>query len=55
MHPGDLILTPSWTYHDHGNLTHDPVVWMERLDIPVVQYARCQLCGTLRVEARSPV
>ena len=19
MHPGDLVLTPSWTYHDHGN------------------------------------
>ena len=19
MHPGDFILTPSWTYHDHGN------------------------------------
>jgi gentisate 1,2-dioxygenase len=36
MHPGDFILTPSWSYHDHGNLTDVPVVWMDGLDIPVV-------------------
>jgi gentisate 1,2-dioxygenase len=36
MHPGDFILTPSWTWHDHGNLTDQPVVWMDGLDIPVV-------------------
>jgi gentisate 1,2-dioxygenase len=36
MHPGDFILTPSWTYHDHGNPTGDPVVWLDGLDIPVV-------------------
>src|SRR6266699_2801618 len=36
MHPGDFILTPSWTYHDHGNPTGVPVVWMDGLDIPVV-------------------
>ena len=36
MRPGDLILTPSWTYHDHGNLTDAPVVWLDGLDIPLV-------------------
>jgi gentisate 1,2-dioxygenase len=36
MHPGDFILTPSWTYHDHGNLTGTPVVWLDGLDIPIV-------------------
>jgi gentisate 1,2-dioxygenase len=36
MHPGDFILTPSWTYHDHGNLTGEPVVWLDGLDIPIV-------------------
>jgi gentisate 1,2-dioxygenase len=36
MHPGDLILTPSWTYHDHGNLTGEPVIWLDGLDIPIV-------------------
>jgi gentisate 1,2-dioxygenase len=36
MHPGDFIITPSWTYHDHGNLGQTPVVWMDGLDIPIV-------------------
>jgi gentisate 1,2-dioxygenase len=36
MHPGDFILTPSWTYHDHGNLGDVPAVWLDGLDIPIV-------------------
>ena len=38
MRPGDFILTPSWTYHDHGNLSDTPTVWMDGLDIPLVNY-----------------
>jgi gentisate 1,2-dioxygenase len=37
MHPGDFIITPSWTWHDHGHAGADPVVWMDGLDIPIVQ------------------
>jgi gentisate 1,2-dioxygenase len=36
MHQGDFILTPSWTYHDHGNATDTPTVWLDGLDIPIV-------------------
>jgi len=36
MHPGDFILTPSWTFHDHGNPGDEPTVWMDGLDIPIV-------------------
>lgn len=36
MHPGDFILTPSWTYHDHGNQGDQPTVWLDGLDIPIV-------------------
>ena len=36
MHPGDFILTPSWTYHDHGNPGDTPTVWLDGLDIPIV-------------------
>jgi gentisate 1,2-dioxygenase len=36
MHPGDFILTPSWTYHDHGNTGESPTVWLDGLDIPIV-------------------
>src|SRR5262245_35432516 len=38
MKPGDLILTPSWTWHDHGNEADKPVVWMDGLDVPLVQF-----------------
>jgi gentisate 1,2-dioxygenase len=37
MAPGDLILTPSWAWHDHGNETNERVVWMDGLDIPLIQ------------------
>jgi gentisate 1,2-dioxygenase len=36
MHPGDFIITPSWTYHDHGNPGNEPVVWMDGLDVRIV-------------------
>lgn len=36
MRPGDFILTPSWTYHDHGNPSDTPTIWMDGLDIPLV-------------------
>ncbi len=35
MEEGDFILTPSWTYHDHGNTGDEPVIWMDGLDIPI--------------------
>lgn len=42
MHPGDFIITPSWTWHDHGNPLEadggEPVVWLDGLDIPLLQY-----------------
>jgi len=38
MHPGDFIITPSWTYHDHGNPGDEPVVWLDGLDIPMVAF-----------------
>jgi gentisate 1,2-dioxygenase len=37
MHPGDFIITPSWSWHDHGNPGSEPVIWMDGLDIPLVR------------------
>ena len=36
MYPGDLVLTPSWTWHDHGNETDVPIIWQDGLDVPLV-------------------
>jgi gentisate 1,2-dioxygenase len=38
MRFGDFIITPSWTFHDHGNDGSDPVVWLDGLDIPLVRF-----------------
>ena len=36
MEPGDFVITPSWTWHDHGNDSEEPMVWIDGLDIPIV-------------------
>ena len=38
MQPGDFIITPSWTWHDHGHEGDEPVVWLDGLDIPMVRF-----------------
>jgi gentisate 1,2-dioxygenase len=38
MRRGDFIITPSNTWHDHGNPGAEPVVWLDGLDIPLVQF-----------------
>ena len=37
MEKGDFIITGAWSWHDHGNDTGDPVVWLDGLDIPIVR------------------
>ena len=37
MNPGDFIITPSWTWHDHGHPGSDPVVWLDGLDMRIVK------------------
>jgi gentisate 1,2-dioxygenase len=38
MRRGDLVVTPSMTWHDHGNEGREPVIWTDALDSPVVRY-----------------
>ena len=42
MQPGDFIITPSWTWHDHGHQgrleVDHPVVWLDGLDIPMLRF-----------------
>ena len=41
MEPGDLILTPSGMWHEHGHAGTGPVVWMDALDLPTVFNLEC--------------
>lgn len=36
MSRGDLVLTPNWTWHDHGNESDQAMIWMDGLDLPLV-------------------
>ena len=36
MLPGDLILTPNMTWHDHANTTDAPMIWLDGLDAPMI-------------------
>lgn len=38
MHPFDLVLTPGGQWHDHGNTTSTPMIWLDGLDIPTVRH-----------------
>ncbi|MGE0801966.1 MAG: cupin domain-containing protein [Lautropia sp.] len=38
MSRGDLILTPTGLWHDHGHEGDEPVVWLDVLDVPLVYY-----------------
>lgn len=38
MEAGDLVLTPSWNLHDHGNESDAPMIWLDGLDLPVFEW-----------------
>ena len=38
MQRGDLILTPTGLWHEHGHDGDSPVVWLDVLDLPLVYY-----------------
>ncbi|GAB3191150.1 cupin domain-containing protein [Hydrogenophaga aquatica] len=38
MSRGDLILTPTGLWHEHGHDGNEPVVWLDVLDLPLVYY-----------------
>jgi gentisate 1,2-dioxygenase len=38
MQEGDLVLTPNWTWHDHANDAQTPIIWLDGLDSPLVNF-----------------
>jgi gentisate 1,2-dioxygenase len=37
MSEGDLVLTPAWTWHDHEYKGSEPMIWLDVLDISLMQ------------------
>lgn len=38
MEPGDFVITPSWTWHDHAHAGDGPMIWLDVLDVPLVRF-----------------
>ena len=38
MEVGDFVITPSGSWHDHGNASNEPMLWLDGLDIPLIQF-----------------
>ena len=38
MQRGDLVITPAMTWHDHGQENHKPVIWVDGLDLHMVNF-----------------
>ena len=38
MKPGDFVITANWAAHDHGNTSSKPMVWLDVLDLPTVNF-----------------
>lgn len=54
MEPGDLILTPKLSWHDHSNDAEEPILWLDGLDFPLVQ-ALHQVMQERYSERRQPI
>lgn len=42
MEPGDLLVQPSFGWHDHSNPGTDPVIWMDMLDTSLIQMLKVE-------------
>lgn len=38
MAPGDFVITAGWAPHDHGNTSNKPMLWLDVLDAPAVNF-----------------
>ena len=54
MAPGDFIVTPSGTFHDHGNDGTEPVMWLDGLDVFIVNLLNAAFAED-HVQRRQPV
>src|ERR1700722_10896998 len=38
MSPGDFVISANWPAHDHGNPSDKPMLWLDVLDFPAVNF-----------------
>jgi len=53
MSPGDFVLTANWTAHDHGNTSGRPMIWLDVLDLPTVNFFESMFAEHLEDESQA--
>ncbi len=52
MAEGDLVLTPSWTWHEHAHPGSGRVVWFDGLDLPLCTHLDSMFFESAQAQAR---
>ncbi len=52
MSPGDFVLTPNWATHDHGNTSKKPMIWLDVLDLPTINFFESAFSEHLKTETQ---
>jgi gentisate 1,2-dioxygenase len=53
MSPGDFVLTANWATHDHGNTSDRPMIWLDVLDLPTVNFFESMFAEHLDDESQT--
>src|SRR5919197_1395117 len=51
MSPGDFVITANWAPHDHGNPSKKPMLWLDVLDFPAVNFFEASFAENFYDEA----
>ncbi|NJS13272.1 MAG: gentisate 1,2-dioxygenase [Sphingopyxis sp.] len=54
MNPFDLVITPNGRWHDHANDTDQRMIWLDGLDIPLVNALDASFADTLTSGTQHP-
>ena len=50
MEVGDFVVTPPGAWHDHGNGSDAPMVWLDGLDIPLVKFLDASFAESFKAD-----
>jgi gentisate 1,2-dioxygenase len=53
MSPGDFVLTANWRAHDHGNTSPRPMIWLDVLDLPTINFFETMFAEHLDEESQT--
>src|ERR1043166_834285 len=53
MRPGDFVITANWLAHDHGNTSNKPMIWLDVLDLHMINFYEAAFAEHLDEEAQT--